>query len=662
MNVLRLLCMALPIAAQEPRQLAFSFGKVQMSGNGVSNSPLGQMNNVWNQAGSNMVQPGQQPQHSGNQDPFNSGPAPFSDDPFGGIASTPAQQPQGLAVTPDNGAVILKSMIRSFLQDQQLQPGEEQCLEQGCSALGGQASAVAQNIVMIGESIMTVKQIGKETSGDSSAPANPQEDMDAMMDKLSHLMDNKGGGGVSSNPLLPQAQPTSAPAASMDDFFGGLFGKGTNPNAVPSSPPAPQNANTAMNMFGWAQGRRLQFAMQGLGAGMGMGGGMGGMGMGGGMGGAPVDPMVMMGGAAMAAQLAKQVKDLSDLTVKVSDKCLQGDARQTFALATQRAQDPGWLEKAAISQGPAELGAMADTITAYKKGNATGFGNRIGAAMRKVLLTNPDDIVTEKLPDEKTLPNVTGGFMKGFFGPGMSATITTPEEPNGIHIDLQKCVGNNVGLFQGVWASILKFYQNQGLPSTQAAQQQQASLMAYFAMQMPKVMKLCNLGPEDIQALKDAAMGMGKGVNFQLKVPQSDYSKTQAMSDMAQTVGGYANLVQHPSSSLEFGQNLGQVFQKALEGSMSQKYFVDSHGNLRLRLRQLSSGRAGAQSMMIPALLVVVVLLLLLVLLAVKSRRALQGWKEHVCQMECSEVQMQNKAESLDVEASEIKPILDEVH
>eukprot|EP00913_Durusdinium_trenchii_P003850 g3564.t1 len=186
-----------------------------------------------------------------------------------------------------------------------------------------------------------------------------------------------------------------------------------------------------------------------------------GMGMGGGMGGAPVDPV-------QDSELTRSaVKDLSDLTVKVSDKCLQGDARQTFALATQRAQDPGWLEKAAISQGPAELGAMADTITAYKKGNATGFGNRIGAAMRKVLLTNPDDIVTEKLPDEKTLPNVTGGFMKGFFGPGMSATITTPEEPNGIHIDLQKCVGNNVGLFQGVWASILKFYQNQGLPSTQ---------------------------------------------------------------------------------------------------------------------------------------------------------------------------------------------------
>ena len=49
--------------------------------------------------------------------------------------------------------------------------------------------------------------------------------------------------------------------------------------------------------------------------------------------------------------------------------------------------------------------------------------------MRKVLLTNPENIVADKLPDKKTLPNVTAGFMKGFFGPGMTATITTPEEP-----------------------------------------------------------------------------------------------------------------------------------------------------------------------------------------------------------------------------------------
>ena len=30
-----------------------------------------------------------------------------------------------------------------------------------------------------------------------------------------------------------------------------------------------------------------------------------------------------------------------------------------------------------------------------------------------------------------------------------------------------------------------------------------------------------------MQALKDAVMGMGKGVNFQMHIPQSGYSKGQ---------------------------------------------------------------------------------------------------------------------------------------
>mmetsp|Transcript_63919 Transcript_63919/g.140116 ORF Transcript_63919/g.140116 Transcript_63919/m.140116 type:complete len:655 (+) Transcript_63919:68-2032(+) len=653
MAVLRLLCMAIPIAAQE-RRLAFSFGKVQMSGNGVSNSPLGQMNSVWNNAGNSLVQPGQQqqqhPQPAGGEDPFGpggfGGPAPFDDDPFGSFGKTPQKQPSGVAVTPENGAAILRGMIRSFLANEQLQPGEEQCLEQGCSALGSEASAVAQNMVMISQSIMTVNEIGKENSEEK-----PEDPMKDMMGSLNDLMKGKTQAPAPAPAAVPAAVPppqtpsSSASSANpFGNFFSGVFGQGTNPSASTGAAPAsPQNANVAMNMFNWAQGRRLQM-------------GMGGMG---GMGGGSMDPMMMMGGAAMAAQLAKQVKDLGDLTHRVSDKCLQGDAKATFALATKRAKDPAWMEKAMVTQGPAEMGVLADAMTAYKTGDAAGFGSKLGSSLRKILLTDPNNMVPEQLPDKRTLPNVTGGFMRGFFGPGMTATITTPEEPNGINIDLDKCVGKNVGLFQGVWASIMKFYKGQGLPTTEAEKQQQASLLAYFAMQMPRVMQMCNIDEKDLQALKDAAAGMGKGVNFQMHIPSNEYSKSEAMNDMAQTVSGYSKLVQHPSSSVEFGKNLGQVFQNALEGSMSQKYYVDPEGNLRLR--QLSTGRAGAQSILTPALLVLVVVLLLLVLLAVKSRRALQGWKEHVCQMECSEAHLQSKAESLDVEASEIKPILDEV-
>jgi len=391
-------------------------------------------------------------------------------------------------------------------------------------------------------------------------------------------------------------------------------------------------------------------------------GGMGGMGgMPGGMGGGP-DPMQMMGGAAMAAQLAKQVKDLSDLGQKVTSRCLQGESKLTMQTALKHAESPAWMQKSMIANGPAALGQMADAVTAYHEGNTLQFGQSTGTALRTVLLNEGGSVLPEKLPPKETYPNVTGGFMQGFFGKGMTATIKTPEAPNGMQIDLHKCVGRNVGLFESIWASVVKFYDNSNKPSTEADKEQQATLMAYFAMQMPHIMQQCDLSPENIQALKDAAAGMGKGVSMQMHIPApaQPETNTKAVTDMAQTVSGYQKLIQHPSSSLEFGQNLGKVFQSALETSMSQKYYVDPEGNLRLR--QLTTRVPGAGSMLTPALLVLVVVLLLLVVVAVKSRRALAGWKEHVCQMECHEALQQNASDSYDVEAHEIKPILDEVH
>lgn len=235
------------------------------------------MNSVWNNAGNSLVQPGQQqqqhPQPAGGEDPFGpggfGGPAPFDDDPFGSFGKTPQKQPSGVAVTPENGAAILRGMIRSFLANEQLQPGEEQCLEQGCSALGSEASAVAQNMVMISQSIMTVNEIGKENSEEK-----PEDPMKDMMGSLNDLMKGKTQAPAPAPAAVPPPQTPSSSASSANpfgNFFSGVFGQGTNPSASTGAAPAsPQNANVAMNMFNWAQGRRLQMGMGGMG---GMGGG-----------------------------------------------------------------------------------------------------------------------------------------------------------------------------------------------------------------------------------------------------------------------------------------------------------------------------------------------------------------------------------------------------
>jgi len=670
------------VVAEEPRKLGLSIGDVSYSSNGVSNSPFGQVNNMMNQAKeasqqameqakSKMVQPGQ----TGGADSF----TPLSNDPFGGdpfssFGNTPkSEEAKGFALSPQNGAVVLQGMIHSFLAHKQLQKGEMQCLEQGTSAMGSQAAAVAQNIVMIGQQVMSVQNVG---DGPGDMPGMPAlEDLgtkaptaDQKLDNANDMFDQMFGSGGSGGSSSSSDQGAKAPPNPFD-MFKGLVHQGSPPAAAPAAAPAPQsgtnNVQTNMNLWTMGQGRRLQMGMMGMG-----GGGMGGMpGMGGAGGGNSMDPMMMMGGAAMATQLAKQLQDLAGLGHKVMARCLKGDLQHTLHIAAARAQNPAWLQKAMIGNGPKALGHVADGIEAYHDGDVEKFGDSVGIVMREMLLNNPNSVLPEGLPDDKTLFNVTGGFMKGFFGPGMTATIKTPEEPNGINIALDKCIGKNIGLLQGMWASVMKFYARKGLPSSAAEQQQDATLLAYAAAQMPRALKMCNLGAEDVQALKDAIAGMGKGVDVSFTVPKPDsaFGKTEAVTDMAKTVSGYQQLVQDPSTGIDFGKQLGGIFQKVVENGFAQKYYVDKSGNLRRRILQLrgSGGPFQGSESFIPAVLVLVVFFLLLVLVAIKSRRAFAGWKEHLCQMECTESgaaeKMISHPDDLDTECQEIQPILDEV-
>jgi len=536
--------------------------------------------------------------------PTDSGPGSFSDDPFASLGS-PAPAPNnglgGPPLTSETGSEILQGMIKSFMANAQLQESEEQCLEQGCSAFGSQAANVGQSIAMLGQQYETMKS-----------------------------------GGIPQVQSAPAPAPT--PASSQADFnnmFSGMFGGGSSsPPAPPPPAPLPPPAvssNTAEAMFSWAQGRRLQ----------------------------AVDPVGLMGGGMMAASLAKSMKELGDIGGQIAEKCLQSDGKSTLKLAAANAKNPAYLAKAMSTNGPEAFGNLADAMSAWKSQDATSFGNNMGDAMRDILLSNNlSSTLPEGLPSKKVLANCTGGFLKGFFGPGMTATIKTPEMPNGLTVDLNKCVGNNVNLMQAMWGSVMKFYGQQATASAQASQdkQQQATLMAYAAMQMPAALKQCNIGPEQEQALKDAIASMGKGSSISYSIPSSGgVSKTEAVGDLADSIAGYQKLLTDPSSAPSFGSSVGSMFQKAVEATMSSKYYVDSSGNLRKKLLQLDGlgGKAGASSVATPVMFLLSMTFLLLALVAVKSRRA-------VCRLKESGGAHLNAGEDFDLECDDERPILED--
>lgn len=398
-----------------------------------------------------------------------------------------------------------------------------------------------------------------------------------------------------------------------------------------------------------------------------------------------MDPVMLMGGAAMTMQMGTQVRKVGELGHQIVSKCLQGDVKDTLLTASKNAENPQWLAKSFFANGPEAVSTLSAAQDSWKKGDAKGFGTELGTGLREVFLTSDKTgKLPEGLPPKKSLVNVTGGFMKGFFGPGWTANIKTPEAPNGINVDLNKCIGGNVGLLQGMWSSVMYYYAKENSKTASIAAtttkpgedpaNKQATMLAYTMMQMPAAMRKCGIDQSDQQALKDAIAGMGKGVKMSYNYPSNlpKFSSKTAVNDAAKTASGYGKLISAPEEhSYDFGKSLGNMFQTAAVSVLnpSQKYFVDSEGNLKRQLLELAaeSGPGAAGSMITPVLLVLTVVVLLLALVALKSRRALQGWENHLCQSQCGAVEGERgraysgaSQDDLEDVCTQAKPILED--
>eukprot|EP00930_Biecheleria_cincta_P048734 TRINITY_DN33_c0_g1_i1.p1 TRINITY_DN33_c0_g1~~TRINITY_DN33_c0_g1_i1.p1 ORF type:complete len:705 (-),score=150.39 TRINITY_DN33_c0_g1_i1:132-2159(-) len=649
-------------ASEEPRRLGFSYSPVTMSGNGVSNSPFGQWNGIMNQAQNQLQQAsaGASQPSSNSDNPFGSSDSSMdsfgpggSSSAFANFLDSPTPAPKGMAITPESGSEIMQGMIGSFLANKKLQPGEVECLKQGSSALGGSTIGVANSMQMI------MKQFQASTNGGVVPTVKPENSL-------------FGQGGIFDRASESAQSSLNAAHQSVAKALGGGAGSGPPPvgsaaasaatvapaAATPTSPAA--DPGDSEQLFNWAAGRRMQTSA------------MGGM-----------DPVMMMGGAAMAMQMGTQVRKVGELGHQIVSKCLQGDVKDTLLTASKNAENPQWLTKSFMANGPAAMGTLSEAQQAWHKGDAKGFGTMLGTGLREVFLsTDNTGKLPEGLPPKKSLMNITGGFMKGFFGPGWTATVKTPEAPDGIKVDLNKCIGGNVGLLQTMWASTMYYYAKENsktasiaatTPQGENPEQKQATMMAYTAMQLPSAMKKCGISQQDQQAIKDAIAGMGKGVSVSYSYPGNipKMDSSTAVNDAASTVSDYSKLVSDPDGhSYSFGQSLGNMFQSAAVSvlSPSQKYFVDSDGNLKQQLMELAaaSGPRAAGSMITPVLLVLTVVLLLLALMALKSRRALQGWDNHLCQSQCGVEGERGRAfsgltqDDLEDVNAQSKPILDD--
>jgi len=139
------------------------------------------------------------------------------------------------------------------------------------------------------------------------------------------------------------------------------------------------------------------------------------------------------------------------LSTTLVKNCVQGDALEMLKEAAAHLVNITRLEQRLMVSGVDIVSYLADSITAFEGHRYHHFGEDIGGALRKVLLSNSTTgkRLPEGVPEEDVIRKTTEGIMSGFFVPGEELEITDKADPNvDIQLDLHRCIAGNQPFFQ----------------------------------------------------------------------------------------------------------------------------------------------------------------------------------------------------------------------
>jgi hypothetical protein len=290
-------------------------------------------------------------------------------------------------------------------------------------------------------------------------------------------------------------------------------------------------------------------------------------------------------------QLGANLEELVTLSHTVMQNCLHGDALQALHRAGQRMRSMEQVEGHFLANGADIIQEMSDAVERYEGQDFHGFGNDIGIAARKVLLSNStDSTLPEGLPQADVMANVSQGLLDGFFGRGMAADVNLRgSDPSGnIHVDLHDCMTRNKQFFQSAWASTMYLFAREDAQGHSSIARnlgnhraQVGTALALTMMQVPKALGRCGITPAQEEMMIDSVKALGHGARFRMETPVSadNLDKDTVALGVAETVKSWSTMRWHT-----FGQDLGRLMQAMVAEVFPQKYSVDGAGRLQAQI------------------------------------------------------------------------------
>lgn len=341
-------------------------------------------------------------------------------------------------------------------------------------------------------------------------------------------------------------------------------------------------------------------------------------------------PSVASQGSMASAGIDGAIKlfQLVTLSTTLIKNCVQGDAVKLLEETAHHLINMTYLESRIIVSGVDILSYLADSITAFENRNYEKFGNDIGAALRKVLLSNSTKsrALPEGVPEQDIIRKTIEGLMQGMFVRGETLEIEDRKYSDvDIKLDLHRCIAGNEpffnGIFSGIWSAIATLSVNADQHSLGAnqtlGQPKWTGELMVAMLQLPAALQRCDIDMENQQMMMEAIQSLGQ-LKVRFHLPQSKASMRQVSARMARGVKAWTNW-----HFTEFGREIGYMFRELLLMAYPKKYSIDAHGRLRRQLESFAfrKGEKGASVVAIGG----VVFAVLVGFLAVRTGRSFRG-------------------------------------
>lgn len=301
-------------------------------------------------------------------------------------------------------------------------------------------------------------------------------------------------------------------------------------------------------------------------------------------------------GAMVSAGLdgGMKVTSLITETTTLMKNCVKGDALRMLEETGHHCIDMKWVSHRLLVSGVDIAHRLSDGIIAFEGNQWHRFGEDIGIALRKILLSRSErgSSLPEGVPEEAIIQETTAGLMEGFFARGTGVEVTDKAAPDvDIRLDLHRCIAGNHEFFKEIWLAMWNLIAELAVdaghhefnnPFQQgSSQQDQPKWMGEIMvamMQVPMALSRCNIDAETQQMLMQAIQSI-QYLKVHFLFPQHAVTADEATQRLAKAVEAWTNW-----NFQGFGMQIGKLLREFVLLMYPQQYYVDPTGALRRQL------------------------------------------------------------------------------